>query len=75
MPSNLYSFITGFLLKEYANETYRLSDDANNEKMSVDKMKEIVDEGFKQFYVPSSRYRDKFIRIMSHEATFLWLNE
>jgi hypothetical protein len=35
--------------------------------MSVDKMKEIVDEGFKQFYAPSSRYRDKFIRIMSHE--------
>jgi hypothetical protein len=67
VPSNLYSFITGFLLKEYANETYRLSDDANNEKMSVDKMKEIVDEGFKQFYAPSSRYRDKFIRIMSHE--------
>ena len=30
-------------------------------------MKEIVDEGFKQFYAPSSRYRDKFIRIMSHE--------
>ncbi len=67
VPSNLYSFITGFLLKEYANDTYRLSDEANNEKMNVDKMKEIVDEGFKQFYAPSSRYRDKFIRIMSHE--------
>ncbi|MDI9393664.1 MAG: hypothetical protein QM449_10520 [Synergistota bacterium] len=67
VPSNLYSFITGFLLKEYANDTYRLSDEANNEKMTVDKMKEIVDEGFKQFYAPSSRYRDKFIRIMSHE--------
>lgn len=67
VPSNLYSFITGFLLKEYANDTYRLSDDANNEKMNVDKMKEIVDEGFKQLYAPSSRYRDKFIRIMSHE--------
>jgi hypothetical protein len=67
VPSNLYSFIAGFLLKEYANDAYRLSDEANNEKMSVDKMKEIVDEGFKQFYAPSSRYRDKYIRIMSHE--------
>jgi hypothetical protein len=67
VPSNLYCFITGFLLKEYANDTYRLSDEANNEKMNPDKMKEIVDEGFKQFYAPSSRYRDKFIRIMSHE--------
>jgi hypothetical protein len=67
VPSNLYSFIVGFLLKEYANDSYRLSDEANNEKMSVDKMKEIVDEGFKQFYAPSSRYRDKFIRVMSPE--------
>jgi hypothetical protein len=67
VPSNLYSFMTGFLLKEYANDTYRLSDEANNEKMSIDKMKEIVDEAFKQFYAPNSRYRDKFIRIMSHE--------
>jgi len=67
VASNLYSFITGFLLKEYANESYRLSDEANNEKMSGDKMKEIIDEGFKQFYAPSSRYREKFIRIMSRE--------
>lgn len=67
VPSNLYSFIAGFLLKEYANDAYRLSDEANNEKMSVNKMKEVIDEGFKQFYAPSSRYRDKFIRIMSHE--------
>jgi hypothetical protein len=67
VPSNLYCFITGFLLKEYADETYRLSDGANNERMNADKMKEIVDEGFKQFYAPSSRYRGKDIRIMSHE--------
>ena len=67
VPSNLYSFITGFLLKEYANDAYRLSDGANNEKMNVERMKSVIDEGFKQIYMPSSRYRDKFIRIMSHE--------
>ncbi|GHV54659.1 hypothetical protein FACS1894206_07920 [Deltaproteobacteria bacterium] len=67
VPSNLYCFITGFLLKEYAVGTYRLSDGANNEKMTADKLKEVIDEGFKQSYAPSSRYRDKFIRIMSHE--------
>lgn len=67
VPSNLYSFIAGFLLKEYANDTYRLSDEANNEKMSLSKMKEIVDEGFKQLNAQNSRYRDKYIRIMSHE--------
>lgn len=67
VPSNLYSFITGFLLKEYANDTYRLSDEANNEKMNTERMKSVVDEGYKQMYAPSSRYRDKFIRIMSHE--------
>lgn len=67
VPSKLYSFITGFLLKEYANGTYRLSDEANSEKLTVDKMKEIVDEGFKQVYAPPRRYRDKFIRILSQE--------
>ncbi|HOF23151.1 MAG TPA: hypothetical protein PLU70_00925 [Thermotogota bacterium] len=67
VPSNLYAFITGFLMKEYANDTYRLSDDANNERMSVAKMKEVVDEGFKQFYSPTRNYRDKYIRIMSQE--------
>ena len=67
IPSNLYSFLTGFLLKEYANEAYRLSDEAVNEKMSAEKMKQVVDEAYKQFYVPNSRYRDKYIRIMSHE--------
>ena len=67
VPSNLYSFLTGFLLKEYAIDTYRLSDEANNEKMNTERMKGIVDEGYKQFYAPSSRYRDKYIRIMSHE--------
>ena len=67
VPSNLYSFLAGFLLKEYANDNFRLSDDAVNEKMSTDKMKEIIDEGFKQLYAPTNRYRDKYIRIMSHE--------
>ena len=67
IPSSLYSFLTGFLLKEYADETYRLSDEANNEKMNTERMKGAVDEAFKQIYAPSTRYRDKFIRIMSPE--------
>jgi hypothetical protein len=67
IPSNLYSFLAGFLLKEYAVDTYRLSDEANNEKMNTQKMKETVDEAYKQFYAPNPRYRDKYIRIMSHE--------
>ena len=67
VPSNLYSFLTGFLLKEYANNAYRLSDGANNEKMNVQRMKGVIDEAFKQIYAPAARYRDKYIRIMSHE--------
>lgn len=67
IPSSLYSFLTGFLLKEYATDSYRLSDEANNEKMSTERMKGIIDEGFKEFYAPNARYREKFIRIMSHE--------
>jgi len=67
VPSSLYSFLTGFLLKEYANEAYRLSDEANNEKMNTERMKGAIDEAFKQIYAPSVRYRDRFIRVMSPE--------
>lgn len=67
VPSNLYSFLTGFLLKEYANDAYRLSDEAINEKLNTERMKNVIDEGYKQFYAPSPRYRDKYIRVMSHE--------
>lgn len=67
VQSNLYSFITGFLLKEYANEDYRLSDEANNEKMNTKNMRDVISEGYKQIFAPRSRYREKFIRVMSRE--------
>jgi len=67
VSSNLYAFITGFLLKEYANDRYRYSDDKNNEKMSIEKMKEIIDEGYKEITSPSRKYDDKYIRVMSEQ--------
>jgi len=66
LPSHLYTFLTGFLLKEYANDTYRLSDESYSEKMNIERMKCVIDEGFKQIHMPISRYRERYIRIMSH---------
>ncbi len=67
MPCNLYAFLTGFLLKEYAVETYRYSDGETGDKMSVDKMAEIIAEYIKHKNTPIPHYREKFIALLSKE--------
>jgi hypothetical protein len=66
MPCNLYAFLTGFLLKEYAVDTYRYSDGATGEKMSVGKLSEIIGEYIKHTNTPIFRYKEKFIEIQTH---------
>ena len=61
MPCNLTAFILGFLLKDYANDIYRWSNELVGETMSVEKMVEMIDEIIKQQINPSSRYTDKYI--------------
>ena len=42
-PCNLSAFITGFLVKEYAGEPYRYSDESgSHESMTADKMAEMI---------------------------------
>ena len=67
MPCNLYAFLTGFLLKEYSADTYRYSDGEAGEKMNADKLAEIIGEYIKHKNTPISRYREKFIEIMTKE--------
>jgi hypothetical protein len=59
--------LTGFLLKEYSADTYRYSDGETGDKISVDKLAEIVGEYIKHKITPISRYKDKFIAIMSKD--------
>ena len=58
MPCNLYALLTGFLLKEYSADTYRYSDGETGDKMSVDKLAEIVGEYIKHKNTPIARYKE-----------------
>lgn len=67
MPCNLSAFLTGFLLKEYAKEAYRYSDGQVNEPLDPDKLKEMIDECIKLKHTPNTRYKDKYIVLMTPE--------
>lgn len=68
MPLNIYAFLTGFLLKEYANDPYRYSAGIEGNQggaMNPQKLAECLSESIKQFLNPAKNYRPKYIEIMS----------
>jgi len=67
MPCNLYALLTGFLLKEYAVDAYRYSDGETGDRMSVDKLAEIVGEYIKHKNTPIHHYKDKYLEVMTKE--------
>ena len=67
MPCNLYALLTGFLLKEYSVDTYRYSDGEIGDKMSVDKLAEIIGEYLRHKNTPITRYKEKYIELMTKE--------
>ena len=70
MPLNIYAFLTGFLLKEYAGDPYRFSagiDGNLGGAMSISKLAECISESIKQSQTPAAKnYRPKYLEIMSH---------
>ena len=72
LPCNLTAFVLGFLLKEYANDTYSWSNEQVSEAMSVDKMAEMIEEIIKLQITTNNRYLDKYIvKMSSEEKAFL----
>lgn len=67
MPCNLSAFVIGFILKEYADGTYTWSDGITSDVLSINKMQEMVDEIIKLQITPSTRYKDKYIVVMTEE--------
>ena len=68
MPLNIYAFLTGFLMKDYAVDPYRFSggiDGSLGGAMSVQKLSECINDSFKQVSNPSKNYRQKYLEIMS----------
>lgn len=67
MPCNLSAFILGFVLKEYTDGSYSWSDGLTNDTLTLDKLKEMVDEVIKLQITPNSKYKDKYIVTLTQE--------
>lgn len=67
MPCNLTAFVLGFLLKEYYGGKYSWSDGTTSDELTLDKMKEMIDEVLKLENTPNIRYKDKYIVTMTPE--------
>ena len=68
MPLNIYAFLTGFLLKEYAADSYLYStgiDGNSGGAMTEQKLAEYVSDAIKQTSSPTKNYRPKYLEIMS----------
>lgn len=68
MPLNIYAFLTGFLLKEYARDPYRFSagiDGNLGGRMDSQKLSEYISESIKQAQNPTKNYHAKYLEIMS----------
>ena len=80
MPCNLTAFILGFVLKEYADGSYSWSDGLTNDRLDVNKLKEMVSEIIQLQITPNARYKDKYIVAMTddekafNEATSIAFN-
>ena len=71
MPCNLYAYLTGFLLKEYAHEPYRYGVGASGNdggRMSIDILSDFIGEYIKHKGVkPIRNYHEKYIEVMTQE--------
>ncbi len=68
MPVNLYAYLAGFLLKEYAADPYRFSaglDGNLGGAMNVAKLAEYIGETVKENFNSTRGYRQKYLEIMS----------
>lgn len=67
MPCNLSAFILGFVLKEYTDGSFSWSDGLTNDVLTLDKLKEMIDEVIKLQITPNSKYKDKYIVTLTQE--------
>lgn len=79
MPCNLYSFLTGFLLKEYTGEEYRYGVGIGGDeggKMTSEKLGDYIGEYIKHVNTPIKNYREKYLEVMTqNQKTFIEFTE
>lgn len=57
----------GFVLKEYTDGTYSWSDGLSNDELTLNKLKEMIDEVIKLQNTPNKKYKDKYIVALTAE--------
>jgi hypothetical protein len=67
MPNNITAFILGFVLREYATDQYRYTDDQTSDVMNSAHLQTMIDEIIKLQEVADKRYRDKYIVTLTPE--------
>jgi energy-coupling factor transporter ATP-binding protein EcfA2 len=67
MPTNLYGFVMGHLLREYSTDQYRWSDGQTAETMTPEKLAGSIAEAIKHRLTPIRNYRDESIVLMTKE--------
>ncbi len=67
MPCNLYAYLAGFLLREYANASYRWGDENTGGPMAPEKLAELLDAAIKDVGRPGNRYKPVFLQLMTKE--------
>lgn len=67
MPSLLYAWLTAFLLKEYADSSYRYSDGQTGDAMSAGRLADIISSYFKMLNGADPRYRDMYLEKLTKE--------
>ena len=65
LPCSVTAFVLGFLLKEYVRPDYFWSNGSTSERMTVEKMKQMIAEAVNQKFSPSPKYREEYIVSMS----------
>ena len=67
MPYALHGYLIGYLLKEYANNSYRYSIDGTSVPLTTEKMTDGILNYFKKVNGIGGRYHEAFIEILTEE--------
>ena len=67
MPLALHGYLTGYLLKEYANSDYRYSIDGTSVPLTTEKMTEGILNVFKNINGTGGRYHEAYIEILTED--------
>lgn len=70
LPCNLSAFVIGFLLRKYVSQTYTWSNDISSDKMTPDKLGEMVASLFKVKIDGAGKYREEYIVRDKEEIRF-----